>query len=130
MSKMSLPDSHLETDFDELVVIANSLNVDIPKVRNRKVLYDRIAKVLNSTDKEPGATATTITTTTSNTFISRPPMTVPIRGGSVRVRTRSSALPQSQLQSTAIRQQTLLTSRSISLSTSISLPLLPTVIHS
>lgn len=31
MSKMSLPDSHLETDFDELIVIANSLNVDIPQ---------------------------------------------------------------------------------------------------
>jgi len=43
---MDLPDSYEETTFDDLVDIATCLDVPIPKTRNRKVLYDRIAKAI------------------------------------------------------------------------------------
>jgi len=41
-----LPDTYHSTTFDELVEMAEELNVVIPQVRNRKVLYDRIVKAL------------------------------------------------------------------------------------
>lgn len=43
-----LPDNYQSTTFDELVEMAQQLDVPIPQTRNRKILYDRINAALTA----------------------------------------------------------------------------------
>jgi len=92
---MSLPNTYQETTFDELVELATTLDVPIPQVRNRKVLYDRIVKALAGktrtvTSSTSTSTASAATTTSNRTTT----VTTPLMYSSHTPSSSSPSLPR------------------------------------